>query len=75
MISKETLKKVYRSADILTCRLCGAVGDARHWKNSFKESNRAVLRSAEEIYGNLLPCTRSGEQQEHPCLKRYFRDK
>ena len=52
---KKHKKKVYRSADstidLSSCRLCRAIGDPSHRKNSFKPSNRALLRIAEVLCG------------------------
>ena len=54
-MSKETPKKVYRSVDsaidLLSCRLCRAIGDPSHRKNLFKPSNWALLRIAEVLCG------------------------
>ena len=58
MTLKETPKKVYRlldsDIDLLSCRLCGAVGDPSHRKNLFKRPNRALLRIAEQLCGYPL---------------------
>jgi hypothetical protein len=58
MSSKGTPKKVYTtkhvSIDPSSCRLCRAVGDASHWKNIFKPSNRPLLIIAEALCGEKL---------------------
>jgi hypothetical protein len=54
-----TPKKFYKSISVSTvisrCRLCYSVGDPKHCKNLFGDSNRAILRSAESFYGSELP--------------------
>lgn len=57
MATKETPKKFCRNAatNLSSCRLCKAVFDSKHCKNLYKSYNRAILKNAEEIYGNVLP--------------------
>ena len=50
-------KKVYKSSantNSSCCRLCRSVGDTSSWKNLFGKGNRALLATAEIIYGSPL---------------------
>ena len=49
-----TPKKVYKSSGSSCCRLCKSVGDTSCWKNLFGKGNRALLATAEIIYGSPL---------------------
>lgn len=65
-----TPKKVYAAtSNISRCRLCGSVGD--HCKKLFGKANRALLETAEELYGSSLP---QSEELPHlicrPCERR-----
>ncbi|XP_028417518.1 uncharacterized protein LOC114541922 [Dendronephthya gigantea] len=60
MASKGTPKKYYKnpsksSVNISRCRLCNSVGDPRHCKGLFRDSNVAILRDVETIFGDKLP--------------------
>ena len=74
-MSKETLKKVYRSVDsaidLSYCRLCCAIGDPSYRKNLFKPSNRALLRIAEVLCGyRIVQDPRLPHLVCRPCERR-----
>lgn len=50
----QTPKKVYKSSGSSCCRLCKSVGGTSSWKNLFGKGNRALLATAEIIYGSPL---------------------
>ena len=50
----QTRKKVYQSSGSSCCRLCKSVGDTSSWRNLFGKGNRALLATAEIIYGSPL---------------------
>ena len=58
MASKSTPKK-YQSISglnvISRCRLCNSIGDPKHSKNLFRDSNRVLLRNVESVCGDQLP--------------------
>ena len=58
MANKGTPKKLYKkpSGSTVTsrCRLCNTVADPQHSKNLFRDSNRAIVRNAETLYGGEL---------------------
>ena len=75
MASKGTPKKLYKkpsgSTVISRCRLCNTVADPQYSKNLFRDSNRAILRNAETLYGGEL--LQSGELPHlvcRPCERR-----
>ena len=57
--SQNTPKKYYPKASKLSgisrCRLCNSVTDPVHAKNLYRDSNKTILRNAEQIYGSALP--------------------
>ena len=50
----QTPKKVYESSGSSCWRLCKSVGDTSSWKNLSGKGNRALLATAEIIYGSPL---------------------
>ena len=75
MASKGTPKKLYKkpsgSTVISRCRLCNTVADPQYSKNLFRDSNRAILRNAETLYGGEL--LQSGDLPHlvcRPCERR-----
>ena len=58
MASKGTPKKLYKKQPdlkvISRCRLCNCVANPQYSKNLFRDSNRALLRSTEDIFGGEL---------------------
>ena len=57
--SQNTPKKYYPRAlklsGISCCRLCNNVTDPVHAKNLYRDTNKTILRNAEQIYGSALP--------------------
>ena len=63
-INPQTPKKTYKAtagAVLCCCSLCRSTGEV-HFKNIFAKGNRALLSTAEEIYGRSL------EKDESPHL-------
>lgn len=57
MSNVQTPKKISaisRHVNTSCCRLCKSVGDISHSKNLFAKNNRALLATAEELYGACL---------------------
>ena len=56
--SQNTPKKYYVKASKLSgtsrCRLCNSVTDPVHAKNLYRDTNKTILRNAEQIYGSAL---------------------
>ena len=55
-INPQTPKKTYKATAgviLCCCRLCRSTGEV-HFKNIFAKGNRALLSTAEEIYGRSL---------------------
>ena len=50
----QTPKKVYVSSSSSCCHLCKSVRDPSYWKNLFGKGYRALLATAEIIYGSPL---------------------
>ena len=58
MASKGTPKKYQNISGLYVisrCRLCNSIGDPKHSKNLFRDSNRVLLRNVESVYGDQLP--------------------
>lgn len=59
MATKDTPKKYYKDLSVATnisrCRLCNCVTDPGHSKKLFRDSHKAILKNAEQIYGGVLP--------------------
>ncbi len=60
MASKDTLKKLYKKAELNTgsisrCRLCNCIANPKHSKSLYLRKNQAILHNAERIFGGELP--------------------
>ena len=71
-INPQTPKKTYKAtagAVLCCCRLCRSTGEV-HFKNIFAKGNRALLSTAEEIYGRSLEKDDLPHLLCRPCERR-----
>ena len=71
-VNPQTPKKTYKAtagAVLCCCSLCRSTGEV-HFKNIFAKGNRALLSTAEEIYGRSLEKDDSPHLLCSPCERR-----